>query len=81
MGAVMLKASWHILDPDKDKSRHQAIPYGRRFDLFPGPAGDQNRTCLRRQDARTHRFPHWTQDQVRPAMGLELIRACQKRAE
>lgn len=37
MGAVMLKASWHILDPDKDKTVFRQFHTADALIYFPGP--------------------------------------------
>ena len=82
MGAVMLKVSWHVLDPDRDKAVIRQFHTADALIYFPGPpATKTGPACVAKMLGLIDELPHRTQDEVCPAMGLELIRACQKRSE
>ena len=66
-------------EPEPD----QPVPHLRRTDLFSRPRRrrHQDRAGLRRKEARAGRLPCRPQDEVRAAMGVDLVRARQQRAD
>ena len=86
MGAIMLKVSYRILDPVKNKDLIRSISHLGRADLFPRWKGrdrnrHQGRPGMRREKARPDRLPCRAQDEICAAMGLDLVRACQQRPD
>ena len=61
------------------------IPHSRRLDLFSRPAPErrrhQGRSGLRRKETGADRFPRRPQDEVRAAMGVELVRTRRQLAD
>ena len=79
MGAIMLKVSYRILDPVKNKDLLDKFHTADALIYFPGPPAHQDRPGMRRKEARPDRLPRRSQDELRSAMGMDVIRACQQR--
>ena len=71
-GAIMIKISWKILDPDEDKSKFHHV---QALVAMPSFAGRTSRPAMHRENSRPGRLPCRPQDDRPAAMDLDVVRA------
>ena len=77
MGAVMLKVSWHILDPDKDRAVIRQFHTAEALIYFPGPpATKTGPTCVAKTLGLIG-FHIWHKTKFAPQWVSEPFRACE----